>query len=168
MENIILEKAYVQYYNNGDYDFTIESKYINFNNYDVAKEYAINNIEQDVEYYFYKSQQDVDNNNSFDTIICNNYSDIVINNMINSLNTELLNKKISLLDADNFIQSFTNSDSSAFDYIDETLEQLSTSYYISNPFNFGNDYEIAISFNIIEKNENPLYNIIKIDNIWLN
>ena len=166
MEGIILEKAYVQYGQKGIYDFTIENKYINFNSYEEAKEYVEDNIEEDVEYYFYKTQEDVDNNEHFEVVICNNYDNERIEKMIDEIKKEVLKKEMSLLDVDNTIENITGSTSSAFDYIDDVLDQTSASYAIETKIL--KDKEINVDFDIVENNEDPLKIIVKVWDIWKN
>lgn len=73
MKEIKLEKALVKYDKEGNYDYTIESKVFSFVTDEEAKNYAKNNIEKDVEYYFYESQEDLNNNEHYDVIICNEF-----------------------------------------------------------------------------------------------
>ena len=166
MEGIILEKAYVQYGQKGIYDFTIESKYINFNSYEEAKEYVEDNIEEDVEYYFYKTQEDADNNEYFEVVICNNYDNERIEKMIDEIKKEVLKKEMSLLDVDNTIENITGSTSSAFDCIEDVLDQTSASYSIETQIL--KDKEINVDFDIVENNEDPLKIIVKVWDIWKN
>lgn len=67
---IILEKAYVHYDKNGNYHHTVDSEYyITTEQY--AKEYIMNNLEKNYEYYFYKTSQDLKDNSHYDVIIAN-------------------------------------------------------------------------------------------------
>lgn len=166
MEGIILEKAYVQYDQKGNYDFTIESKYTNFDSYEEAKEYVEDNIEEDVEYYFYKTQEDVDNSEHFEVVICNNYDKERIEKMMDEIRKEVLKKEMSLLDVDNAIKNITGSTSSAFDYIEDVLDQTSASYSIETKIL--KDKEININFDIVKNNEDPLKIIIWTWDIWEN
>lgn len=68
---MILEKALVKYDKNGNYDITLQSDFKEFKTDDEARIYAKNNIEKDIEYYFYETQEDVDNNNHYDVIVSN-------------------------------------------------------------------------------------------------
>lgn len=68
---IILEKALIKYKKNGEYDITLQSDFKEFKTDKDAREYVNNNLTEDVEYYFYKNQKDVENNNHYDVIICN-------------------------------------------------------------------------------------------------
>lgn len=68
---MILEKALVKYDKNGNYDITLQSDFKEFKTDDEARTYAKNNIEKDIEYYFYETQEDVDNNNHYDVIVSN-------------------------------------------------------------------------------------------------
>lgn len=68
---MILEKALVKYDKNGNYDITLQSDFKEFKTDSEARAYVKNNIEKDIEYYFYKTQEDVDNNNHYDVIISN-------------------------------------------------------------------------------------------------
>lgn len=69
---MILEKALVKYDKNGKYDITLQSDFTEFKTDDEARKYANDNLEKDIEYYFYKTQEDVENNNHYDVIISNN------------------------------------------------------------------------------------------------
>lgn len=68
---MILEKALVKYDKNGNYDITLQSDFKEFKTDSEARTYVKNNIEKDIEYYFYETQEDVDNNNHYDVIISN-------------------------------------------------------------------------------------------------
>ena len=68
---MIIEKAWVKYDKRGNYDFTIESRFVEINDEDKIKKYIEYNKERDIEFYFYNTQEDVENNNSIKTIICN-------------------------------------------------------------------------------------------------
>lgn len=54
MKNVILEKALVQYDNEGKYDYTIESDYFFFKDMEDAKDFAMCNLERNYEFFFYK------------------------------------------------------------------------------------------------------------------
>lgn len=69
---MILEKALVKYNKNGEYDITLQSNFKEFATDKEARKFAKENIEKDVEYYFYETQEDVENNNHYDVIISNN------------------------------------------------------------------------------------------------
>lgn len=67
---IILEKAYVSYDKDGNYHHTVDSEYyITTEQY--AKDHVMNNIENNYEYYFYKTSQDLKDNSHYDVIIAN-------------------------------------------------------------------------------------------------
>ena len=68
---MILEKAFVKYDKNGNYDYTVQSDYMNFENEKEAREYVEKNIEKDYEFYFFETQEDIEENNHYDVIICN-------------------------------------------------------------------------------------------------
>ena len=68
---MILEKALVKYNKNGEYDITLQSNFKEFKTDGEARTYAKNNIEKDIEYYFYETQEDVDSNNHYDVIVSN-------------------------------------------------------------------------------------------------
>ena len=72
MKGIKLEEAYVKYDEDGNYDYTIQSKILDFESDEEARKYVMNNIEKDYEYYFYESQEDLNNNNHYNVLICNN------------------------------------------------------------------------------------------------
>lgn len=62
-----LEKAFVRYTKNGDYDYTISSEFLIFNTEEEARNYINKHIERDVEYYFYTEEEDA----HYATVICN-------------------------------------------------------------------------------------------------
>lgn len=70
---MILEKALIEYDKKGDYDHTIESKYIKFNTIKEIREYIENNLEKDIEYYIYDKKEDIEKGNHKEVIICNEY-----------------------------------------------------------------------------------------------
>lgn len=80
---------------------------------------------------------------------------------IEKIKSELLGKEITLLELDNYIQQEVETTQSLFDAEYYILQNKSTSYYLSN----SND--LIIGFEIVEKNENNLYTIIKIDEIFV-
>lgn len=65
---MVLEKAYIKYSKNGDYDYTIASEYLKFKTDKEAREYIAQHIEHNVEYYFYN---DINSTQHYDVIICN-------------------------------------------------------------------------------------------------
>lgn len=68
---MILEKAYVKYDKKGNYDVTLNSEYIEFETEEQARKFVEQNIEKNVEYYFYNTKKDIEDCNFFDDIICN-------------------------------------------------------------------------------------------------
>ena len=68
---MILEKALVKYDKNGNYDITLQSDFTKFETDEEARKFVNNNLRKDVEYYFYETQEDVENNNHYDVIISN-------------------------------------------------------------------------------------------------
>lgn len=68
---MILEKALVKYDKNGKYDITLQSDFTEFKTDEEARKYANDNLLKDIEYYFYETQEDVENNNHYDVIISN-------------------------------------------------------------------------------------------------
>jgi hypothetical protein len=63
-----LEKAYIKYLKNGEYDYTLSSEYFSFETEEEARAYITNNIERNVEYYFYENEEAFEH---YDVIICN-------------------------------------------------------------------------------------------------
>ena len=70
---MFLEKAYVKYDKNGNYDYTNNSDYMFFKSFNEAKKYAFLHLEKDVEFYFFETERDIEKNNFFKVIICNNF-----------------------------------------------------------------------------------------------
>ena len=68
---MILEKAFVHYKKNGDYDYTVNSNFYEFNTEKEAKKFVLDNLEKNYEYYFYKNNTDYENNLHYDVIIAN-------------------------------------------------------------------------------------------------
>lgn len=68
---MILEIAIVNYYENGEYDCTLESKYKEFETDEQATKFVMENARKDIEYYFYKNEKDVENSNHYKVIIAN-------------------------------------------------------------------------------------------------
>ena len=63
-----LEKAYVKYLKNGDYDCTLSSECFTFDTEEEARSYISKHIERNVEYYFYEAEEC----EHYDVVICNN------------------------------------------------------------------------------------------------
>ena len=79
--------------------------------------------------------------------------------MIKELKKELLNKKISLVDLDNYIESETETTTSLFD-VGDCYNNKSCVYYITE------DKSIVIGWEIIEEKENKLNTIVKVTDIF--
>ena len=69
---MILEKALVKYNEKKEYDYTIESKFMNFETIKEIKTYINNNIEKDIEYFIYNSEKDIEKYECIESVICNN------------------------------------------------------------------------------------------------
>lgn len=81
---------------------------------------------------------------------------------IEKIKNELLGKEIELLDLDNYIQQELGTNQSLFDDEYYVIENESVAYYLDN------EHDLIIDFEIIEKNNNNLYTIIKINDIFIN
>ena len=68
---MILEKALVNYNVKGEYENTLESEFIEFENMEQIKDYINKNIIKDVEYFIYNNEEDVENNECIESIVCN-------------------------------------------------------------------------------------------------
>lgn len=71
MKGIKLEKAFVKYDKEGNYNYTVNNEVMDFENEEKAIEYVMNHIEKDYEYYFYESQEDLNNDEHYKVLICN-------------------------------------------------------------------------------------------------
>lgn len=80
---------------------------------------------------------------------------------IEKIKSELLEKEVTLLELDNYIQQEIETTQSLFDDEYYVLQDKSASYYLND------DNDLIIGFEIVEKNENSLYTIIKIDEIFI-
>lgn len=80
--------------------------------------------------------------------------------LIKELKEELLNKKLTLVEMDNTMESITGSETSVFDTIRECLEQKSCAYYMEENKN------IIVEFDIVEDNEEKTEILIKVTDIW--
>lgn len=80
---------------------------------------------------------------------------------IEKIKSELLEKEVTLLELDNYVQQEIETTQSLFDNEYYVLQSKSASYYLNN------DNDLIIGFEIVEKNENSLYTIIKIDEIFI-
>ena len=54
---MMLERALVQYDKNGEYDYTIESKFLYFKTKEECFLYIFENIDKDIEYYIYETKR---------------------------------------------------------------------------------------------------------------
>lgn len=70
---MILEKANIQYKNNGEYDYTINSKFLEFENLAMIYDYIFGNLEKDVEYFIYENKEKQKENECYKSIVCNDY-----------------------------------------------------------------------------------------------
>ena len=80
--------------------------------------------------------------------------------ILEKLNEELLNKEMTLLEMDNLAEEITESTSSLFDAEEDCIEQQSCAYYIKE------DKNIIIEFEILNKCEDNKETFVKITNIW--
>lgn len=94
------------------------------------------------------------------SIIIKNAEDYKMENIINELKEELLNKEFKLVDMDNTVERITGSTWSVFDCINDCLEQTSCAYYIKENKN------IVVDFDIIENNEDETEIIVKVTSVW--
>lgn len=94
----------------------------------------------------------------------NNYIEeserIVMENMINELKEELLNKEMTLCEMDNTAERITESTTSVFDAISDCLDQKSCGYYIRESKN------IIVEFDILEDNEDKTEIKVKVTDVW--
>lgn len=87
--------------------------------------------------------------------------DIKKMNIIEKIKNELLKKEVTLLELDNYIQQEIETTQSLFDNEYYVLQNKSISYYLNN------NNDLIIDFEIVEENENSLYTIIQIDEIFI-
>lgn len=94
------------------------------------------------------------------SIIIKNKEDFKMEEMINELKENLLNKEMTLLEMDNEAERITGSTTSFFDCENDCIEQKSCAYNIKK------DKNIVVEFEIISKNEDNTETLVKITDIW--
>lgn len=115
-EKIIVEIALIKYTKKGQYDYTLNSEYKNFENEEQARNFIKNNIEKDYEFYLYHSKEDLEDSQHFDVVISNDILKIIDDIL------DLLIDKWGDLE-DNNKKQFENSlDLYAHDYLEYYLE----------------------------------------------
>lgn len=87
--------------------------------------------------------------------------------MLKKLKEELLNKKITLLDLDNTVQSIVENTNSLFDAEKDCMEQNSCAYFVREDKFLGRK-DIIVGWEVIEEKENNLETIVEVDDIWEN
>lgn len=96
-------------------------------------------------------------------IIIKNKEDFKMEEMIEELKKELLNKEMSLVDMDNEAERITGSTTTLFDAESDCMEQKSCAYYIDT------DKDIVIEFEIVKLNkEDNTETIVKVTDVWEN
>lgn len=80
---------------------------------------------------------------------------------IEKIKSELLEKEVTLLELDNYIQQEIETTQSLFDDEYYVLQGKTACYYL----NSNND--LVVGFDIVEKIENNLYTIVKINEIFI-
>ena len=93
-------------------------------------------------------------------IIIKSKGEFKMEQILEKLNEELLNKEMTLLEMDNLAEEITESTSSLFDAEEDCIEQQSCAYYIKE------DKNIIIEFEILNKCEDNKETFVKITNIW--
>ena len=81
---------------------------------------------------------------------------------IEKLKKELLGKEFELLELDNYIQQEFGAAQSLFDDEYYVIESESVGYYLDK------EHYLLINFEIIEKNNNNLYTVIKVNDMFIN
>ena len=94
------------------------------------------------------------------SIIIKSKGEFKMEQILEKLNEELLNKEMTLLEMDNLAEEITESTSSLFDAEEDCIEQQSCAYYIKE------DKNIIIEFEILNKCEDNKETFVKITNIW--
>lgn len=79
--------------------------------------------------------------------------------LINELKEELLNKEMTLCEMDNKAESITGSTSSVFDAEDE-IEQCCAPYWMAK------DKNIMVEYEILENNEDKTEIKVKVTDVW--
>ena len=80
---------------------------------------------------------------------------------IEKIKQELLGKELTLLELDNYIQQKLKTTQSLFDDECYVIDIESAGYYLDDL------HDLIIGFSITEKNNNNLYTIIKINDIFI-
>lgn len=101
-------------------------------------------------------------------IIIKNKEEFKMEEMINELKEELLNKEMSLIDMDNEVERITGSTTSLFDAEEDCMEQNSCAYFIYDK-EFIGAKNIVVEFEIVNKNkEDNTETVVKVTDIWEN
>ena len=94
------------------------------------------------------------------SIVIKNKEDYDMEELVKELKEELLNKELTLVEMDNIAENITQSTTSAFDAINDCLEQKSVGYYIKE------DKNIIIEFKVTKENEDKTEIKIIVTDVW--